>query len=64
MKASGNFAVGGINKRLVCKSYTESDILQTEEWATLSEKFSKMILTCELLLKVRKNFMIADHGLR
>ena len=40
-----------IDERLVCKSYTDSDIVKIEEKATLSEILLKMILTCELLLK-------------
>ncbi|MEW8486873.1 MAG: hypothetical protein AB2705_16965 [Candidatus Thiodiazotropha sp.] len=41
-KASGKFAVAGIDKNLVSKSYTDSDIVKMVEQAVLSaEKFSE-----------------------
>ena len=39
-KASGKFAVVRIDKRLVCKSYADSDIMKMEEQMTLTEKFN------------------------
>ena len=35
-EASGRFAVAGIYKRFVCKSYTDSDIVKMEKQTTLS----------------------------
>ena len=40
-KASGKFAIAGIDKRFVCESDMDSDIVIMEEQATLSEKFSE-----------------------
>ena len=39
--ASGKVAIAGIDNGLVYKSYTETDIVKSEEQATLSKKFSK-----------------------
>ena len=57
-KVSSQFAIAGIDKRLVCKSYMI--IIRMKEQATLNEKFK--ILNCELLLKVKQKFTTADHG--
>ena len=43
-EASGKFAVADINKRLVCKSYTDLDIVKIEEQATLDGKFRIFIM--------------------
>ena len=40
-EASDKFAVAGINKRLVCKCFTASNIVKMEEQATLGEKFGE-----------------------
>ena len=40
-KASGQFAVACIDKRLVCKSNTNLDIVEMEEQVTLSENLSE-----------------------
>ena len=41
IKASGKSAVARADKRLVCKSYTDSDNVKLEEQATLSGMFSE-----------------------
>ena len=41
IRANGNIAVAIIDKRLVCQSYTDSDIIKVEERTTLSEKLIK-----------------------
>ena len=40
-KTSGKFAVAGIDKKLVCKSYADLDIGKMKEQVTLSVKFSE-----------------------
>ena len=40
-EASSKFVVVNIDERLVCKSYTASDIVKMEEQATLNEKFAE-----------------------
>ena len=57
-KASCKFAVAVIDKRLVCKGFTDSDKCENGEGDIVGKKIMKMILNSELLL------MIVHHSLK
>ena len=63
-KESSKFAVAGINKRLVCKSYTDSNIVKTEEQLTLSENFSENEFYFKTTAKGWTKITIADYSLK
>ena len=58
LNASGNFAVVGIETRLVGKSYTNSDIVKKMEW---QETWSKQNIV-KLILTLGQKFTIYDFG--
>ena len=51
-EASGNFAVAGINKRLVCKNYSSSDSVKMEKLVTHSQPFRQNDFYLETAIQV------------
>ena len=58
-KAGGKFPVACINKRFLCKCYTDLDMSEMKEHVTVSEKFSENVFdvctTAKGLKKIRNS---------
>ena len=63
-RCKGKYAVVDIHERPVCESYTDSEIVKMEQEVKLCEKYTKIVVTCELQLKAGRKITIADHGLK